>query len=70
MPKILSSGYSKKVYHTIFEHKKGSKFIVMWEFTETKDDYIFKATCKPYVDKKGEQHIGLSKRVDEENQPS
>ena len=70
MPKILSTGYKKKVYHAVFEHKKGSKFVVMWEFTENKDAYVFKAVCKPYVDKEGDEHIGFSERVNEENEPS
>ncbi len=70
MPKIVETGYKKKVYHAVFEHKKNSKFIVMWEFTENEEGYVFKAICKPYVNKKGEQHVGLDYGANEEDKPS
>jgi hypothetical protein len=57
--KVIKSGYNGKMYYSVFQHKKNQQFIVIWNFTETKDDYQFTANVYPYVEKEGDVHEGV-----------
>jgi len=57
--KVLKSGYNGKMYYSVFQHKKNQKFIVIWEFTEQKENYSFQANVYPYVEDKNDVHDGV-----------
>jgi hypothetical protein len=67
MPKVLSTGYKDKMYHTIFQHKKNQMFVIMWNVDESDDDYKFKVNVMPYVEKEGDKHDGFGGRVIKKN---
>jgi hypothetical protein len=47
------------MYYSVFQHKKNQKFIVIWEFTEQKENYSFQANVYPYVEDKNDVHEGV-----------